>query len=184
MLTLNVKREVIEKEYPKDYERLLNILRNSGSKYKDTLEDEILFDYSISFFLKKGEYNEEYVEVVSRYPFEERYEHELTKVRVSVILNAKHFIIVDRVEGISDCIKEAIKYITAHKMEQEAIAFDDDSLLNTIPSELMVKEHEIEKVDEVSLEDQLASAIEDEDYIEAARIRDEIKKRNFDQDSI
>lgn len=129
-----------------------------------------------SFFIKKGGYTPEYVENISKLPFDERYEHELSKVRVNIVLTAGHFFISDRVEGASDTIKEAVKYTTAQKMKQEAEFFEDESMLNSIPElDFLSKDQEPR---EITLEQQLAQAIEEEDYMEAARIRDEIAKNS------
>lgn len=176
MITMFVDYATVVKEYPKDLERLINTLKASGSKYKDSAIEKMNFGYNFSFFVKKGGYTPEYIEEISKLPFNERYEHELSKVRVSIVLSAGHFYISDRVEGVSDTIKEAVKYTTVQKMKEEADVFEDTSMLGTIPE--LTGLHENQEPREITLEQQLAQAIDEEDYLEAARLRDEIAKNS------
>lgn len=171
-----VDHDTVAKEYPKELERLLNTLKASGSKYKDTAIEKMHFGYNFSFFVKKGKYTPDYVEETAKLPFDERYEHELSKVRVSIVLSAGYFYVSDRVQGVSDTIKEAIKYTTAQKMKEEAEIFEDDSLLNSIP-ELNGLQQEQEPR-EITLEEQLSQAIDQEDFEQAAKLRDEIAKNS------
>lgn len=169
MVTMVVSQEVVMREYEKFAQELIGILKNSNSKYKDTEVEKMKWMYSFSYFKNKGEYTPEYYEKLYKMPFDERLEEEVKKVRVNLAMSAGHFTISDRVEGVSDSIKEAVKVVTIQKMINEQAQIGDQDVIDTIP---MPKEDQ----KPMSLEDQLKQAIESEDYIEAARIRDEIKK--------
>lgn len=169
MITMIVNHEIVMKEYEKESQEIINMLRNSNSKYKNTDVEKMKWAYSFSYFKKKSESNSEYYERLYHMPFDERLEEEIKKVRVNIALMAGYFNISDRVEGVSDSVKEAVKYITIQKMVNEQTQINDNDVIDSIP---LPKEEMIP----TSLEDQLKNAIEAEDYIEAARIRDEIKK--------
>jgi len=173
MITMFVDHATVVKEYPQELDRFINTLKVSGSVYKDTPIEKMNFAYNFSFFLKKGTYTKEYVDDIVKMSFQERYEHELSKVRASLVLSVGHFYICDRITGVSDTIKEAVKYTTAQKMQDEAIVLEDDSLLDTIPEIKIFNENQEPR--EITLEQQLSQAIEDEDYMKAAKLRDEIK---------
>lgn len=167
-----VPYDIVCKEYKEDSDNLISILRNSNSKYKDTNIEDIKWVYSFSYFLKKGDNTPEYYESLYSMKFEERLEEELKKVRVSIGYSAKYFYLSDRVESISDSIKEALRVVTIQKMVNEQNLIGNEEVINSIP---LPKEAE-ELPEPMSLEDQLKQAIDMEDYMEAARIRDEIKK--------
>jgi len=169
MVTMVVNYDVVSKEYEKEAQELINLLKNSGSKYKDTPIEKMNWFYTFSYFKEKGKYTPEYYEELLHMPFDKRLEEELSKVRVCLSMSAGQFVIKDRVKGISESIKEATKYVTIQKMVFEQEKIQDKAVMDSIP---------LPKEDQkpMSLEDQLKHAIEVEDYIEAARIRDEIKK--------
>lgn len=163
--------ELVQKEYEKESQALIDILRNSNSKYKNTPIEKIGWTYSFTYFRKKGENTPEYYEALYKMPYEQRLEVELKKCRVNLSLSAGYFYISDRVSSISESVKETVKQITMQKMINEQEYIGDENVLNSIP---FVVENERPKP--MSLEEQLKHAIEAEDYLEAARIRDEIKK--------
>jgi hypothetical protein len=175
MVSMFIPNELAVKEYEKDTQRLINILRNSDSKFKDTPEDKIHFAYSLSFFKNKGEYTPEYYENLYQMKFDERYEEEVKKARVSLSMTAGYFYISDRVDGVSESVKNALKMITAQKMINEQARItektgeENEEVLKSIP---IPKEEQ----KPMTLQEQLEKAIQEEDYMEAARIRDEMKK--------
>lgn len=171
MITILVDQTIVFKEYEKEANELLNILRNSNSRYKDTKIEEMSWIYSFTYFIKKGSNTEEYYEKLYKMSFDERLEEELKKIRVNLAFSAGHFYLSDRVSFVSDTIKETVKAITVQKMVNEAEFTGDDSILNTIP---FITDNE--KPKPMSLQEQLKHAIDIEDFEEAARLRDEIKK--------
>ncbi len=171
MITMFVTYDLVCKEYEKESQELINVLRNSNSKYKDTPIEKLHWAYSFSYFRKKSENTPEYYETLFKLPFEERLEVELKRVRVSLALSAGYFYLSDRVINVSDSVKETVRLITTQKMVNEQQMIGDENVLNSIP---FVKNEE--KPQPTSLQDQLKQAIDTEDYMEAARIRDEIKK--------
>lgn len=175
MVTIMVTSDIVAKEYEKESRELINLLRNSNSKYKDTDENKMSWLYSFSFFKNKGEYTPEYYEKLYKMEYDERYEEELKKVRVNISMSAGYFCIMDRVSSVSDTVKDALKIITTQKMiNEQAFLLEKtgeqyNNVLDSIP---LPKEEQVP----LSLDEQLQKAIEHEDYMEAARIRDEIRK--------
>jgi len=169
MITMLISQEIVKEEYSQDFQNFINILRNSNSTYKETPIEKIGWLYNFSYFKKKGEITKDYYENLLNMSFEQRLEEEISKVKVSLSMSAGHFFLSDRVSTVSEKIKETVKYITIQKMINEQVQINNQDVINSIP---------IPKEDMIptSLEDQLKQAIESEDYIEAARIRDEIKK--------
>lgn len=173
MITLFVAREIACKEYEKETNELISMLRNSNSKNKNQDLDKIDWFYSFSYFVKKGENTPEYYESLWKLPYEERLQLELKKVRVNIALSTGYFYLSDRVDTVSDTIINMVKVITARKMVNEAEFSGNDSVLKSIP---FVTENEIPKP--MSFQEQLKHALDVEDYEEAARLRDQIKKLN------
>lgn len=173
MITMFITYDLVCKEYEKESQELLTILRNSNSRYKDMDINKIYWTYSFSYVRKKSENTPEYYENLFKMPFEERFEVELKKVRVNISLTAGYFYITDRVSNISESIKETVKAITMQKMVNEQEFIGDEGVLNSIPYVV-----ENDKPKPMSLQEQLQHAIDVEDYMEAARIRDMIKKQD------
>jgi hypothetical protein len=171
MLSISVDNEKVKSEYSDKFNEFVNILRSSSSKYKETPEDEFRFIYSYSYYLKKGAANDEYYENIVHLKFEERLEEEMSKVRVSLHMMAGKFYISDRVEEVSETIKTVVKLMTVRKMLKEQEFVGDIDVIESIP----VQEFEGKdggEIEPLSLEDQLKHAIDVEDYMEAARLRD------------
>ena len=179
--------EIVCKDYEKESNDLINTLRNSDSVFKDLELDKVKWFYSFSYFINKGENTAEYYEALYKMPYDERLEAELKKVRVSLAISGvlttkldpdknylkfeQSFYLTDRVSEISDMVKQGVKAVTIQKMVNEAEFTGDDSVLKSIP---FVTENEIPKP--MSFDEQLIQAIDNEDYEEAARIRDLMSK--------
>ena len=170
MVTIQVDYDLVLKEYEKESQDLLNLLRNSNRKYKDSDISDIRWVYSFSYFKKKSEFTKEYYENLVKMPYEKRLAEELSKVRVNLFLGAGYFSVTDRVSGLSDTITKIVEKITVQKMITEQVEFNDQDVIETIPIS------ENENIKPLTLEEQMQNAIDAEDYMEAARIRDEIKK--------
>lgn len=173
MITMYVDYKLVENEYIDESKKLISILRDSESKYKNTDINKTHWAYSFSYFIKKSDNTPEYYEELYNMPFNERLEIELKKVRVNLSLSAGYFYISDRVDKISDTIKMIVERITAQKMINEQETIGNEDVINSIPT----FSEDVEPKKPSSLQDQLKVAIEMEDYLEAARIRDEINKQ-------
>jgi hypothetical protein len=174
MVTVKANYEIVSKEYGDKVKSFLNILRNSDSKDKAIELDKIKWIYSFSYFRKKTENSQEYYEYLYNLPYDERLKEELKKVRVSLVLSAVHFHITDRVDGVPDSLVEVVKFMTIQKMVNEQEQIQNQEVIDSIP-------RQENKMEPLSLEDQLKNAIETEDYMEAARIRDKMKEVNFEE---
>jgi len=168
MVTLFIGYDTVLKEYEKESQYLIDILRNSNSKYKDTKVEKMKWFYDLSYFKRKGNFTEEYYENLFNMKFEDRLNEELKKIRVSLSMSAGKFSIMDRVEGLSNTVKEAVKIVTIQKMINEQSKIGNHEVIDSIP---IPREEQVP----MSLEDQLKRAIEVEDYEDAVRIRDEMK---------
>ena len=165
MITYIIDYETVMEDYPEKANEILNILRNSNSKYKNVPIEKIYWTYSFNYFLKKGESSPEYYDNLTNMIFEDRVNCEIKKVRANLGANAGHFYISDRVETVSDSIKRVVEIITMRKMIAEQSIIGNNEVIKSIP---IIKE----KIPDMSLQDQLKHAIDVEDYMEAARIRD------------
>ncbi len=178
MVTVAVNLETVKNDYPEKFDEYVRILRSSTSKDKDAPEEKFNFIYSFSYFLKKGRANEEYYENLVHMKFDERLEEEMNKVRVTMTMAAGNFYISDRVSGVPEIIKSIVKMITVKKMLSEQEMIEDLDVINSIPEDDLKNAKTEEEAKPLSLDDQLKHAIDVEDYMEAARIRDLINAQN------
>lgn len=188
MISIQVTREMVFSDYEEDANKLLNILRNSNSKYKDIEIDKIVWGYSFSYFKAKSDNKDEYYEMLYSLPYENRLVEEYKKVRVNLMMSAGQFYISDRVSKPNDFIPEILKNIvnvvTIKKMLAEQSLINNEEVINSIPdiSEMHIVDedglNEAMIKQELSLDEQLKVAINNEDYMEAARIRDLINSQN------
>jgi hypothetical protein len=177
MILVQIDDKLAFGEHEKEANELLNILRNSNSRYKEYDSEKIKWFYSFSYFTKKSEKTPEYYENLYKMPFEDRLKCEMNRVRLSLGFSAGHFYISDRVDKITDIIKDIVTSITYKKILFESELLGDDSILKTIPFviENDLKEKELNYNNELSLQDQLKICIDNEEYEKAAFIRDKIK---------
>lgn len=136
MFTIIAKSDEVLREYPKVND-WINIMINSFNKKVNF--EKIEFYYSYGFFQPSVNKNEQYYielyEKVSKMYFDERYEFELSKVRVSLTLRLKDFVISDRLEKgfIPESIKIIIKEITKVKMMVECEYNKNEDIKRSIP---------------------------------------------------
>lgn len=193
MISIQVTKDKIFSDYEEDANRLLSLLRNSNSKYKDTNIDDIRWGYSFSYFKvkpKNDEANNEYYEMLYSLPYEKRLNEEYKKVRINIIMSAGQFYISDRTskpnDYIPDVIKEVVDVVTIKKMIIEQSLINNEEVMSSIPELPEYQDmngdelNEIINQQELSLDEQLKKAISDEDYMEAARIRDLINSQDED----
>lgn len=167
-----INSEIVFKEYEKKSQEFLNILKNSSSKYKNTPFEKINWFYSFFYFKNKGEFNIDYFENLYHMKFDERLEEEIKKVKVNLSMSAGNFYLTDRVNYVSDVIKEIVKFITIRKMVTEQYHINDQEVMDSIS---IPKDEQIP----ITLEEQLKYAINEENYEEAAIIRDSMKIREL-----
>jgi len=207
MVTIQVKLDVLKKEYPGFYEFFKNSLKNSDSKFKNYKENKIKCYYYIGFYLKPSQKTEEYYEELYSMKFDERVEEELKKVRVTITVLAGKFAVSDQVYDISTSVRPIVEEITKKKiyMEQRMSEEPDEEILNSIPDleeleKRIIEEQEKQKdmlqtltglgiedlvgakqtSKELSPEQRLSKLISEEKYEEAEELLNEhpeLKKR-------
>jgi len=139
--------ETVNKFAESKKDDFLDILRNSTSESRTTPEDKIIFMWSIVSVKTKEikDIEENRMEFLSL-TFDERFEHELKKTRLSLLMRAGNFMVQDRVntEEFPNEVKDLIfaKLITVMNAEQSIIR--NDKVLSTIPKPKVVKKGEIE----------------------------------------
>lgn len=169
MFVIEATKEEVLKDFPeiKSWMRKLKSLRlKDGELDKSKIE----FYYSYGFFVPKVENKMEYyksvLEKTSKMLYQERLEHELSKVRVNVTLEIDNFIISDRMPNgtIPEVIRSIVEEVTKVKMMIESEYYKYKDVIDSIPPV-------------------------DSDYVDIKIIRDVVNKDysndiNFDIDSI
>lgn len=169
MFVIEATKEEVLKDFPeiKSWMRKLKSLRlKDGELDKSKIE----FYYSYGFFVPKVENKMEYyksvLEKTSKMLYQERLEHELSKVRVNVTLEIDNFIISDRMPNgtIPEVIRSIVEEVTKVKMMIESEYYKYKDVIDSIPPV-------------------------DSDYVDIKIIRDVVNKDysndiNFDVDSI
>ena len=139
MFVIDVERKEITKEFPivKDWlKKMKKIKLNEGEFDKDVVE----FYYSYGFFVPKSKNNdEEYLKSMEsnlKMLYPERFEYELSKVRVNLSMKLDNFIITDRLPkgSVPTKIKEIIAEVTKVKMMVESEFSYNKDVLNSIPA--------------------------------------------------
>lgn len=99
---------------------------------KEVENDKVLIFYNYGYFVSKGSgYNVSQLEMM----YDERLQHELSKVRVNVTIKIDKFIMTNRIPNnqIPESIKSIVKEITKLKMKAEYEIHKDDSILKSVP---------------------------------------------------
>lgn len=128
--------EIVNKFAESKKEDFLDILKNSTSESRITPEDKIIWIWYFGNVTTKEirEIEENRKEFLTM-GFEERFEHELKKVRVSLGMKAGHFEISDRISNteIPDEIKGIIYSRLIVTMNAEQSVVKDKEVMKTIP---------------------------------------------------
>jgi hypothetical protein len=139
MFVIDVERKEITKEFPivKDWlKKMKKIKLNEGEFDKDQVE----FYYSYGFFVPKSKNNdEEYLKSMEsnlKMLYPERFEYELSKVRVNLSMKLDNFIITDRLPkgSVPTKIKEIVAEVTKVKMMVESEFSYNKDVLDSIPA--------------------------------------------------
>ena len=162
-----INYDIAIESYPEKVEEFLTILRNINSKYKETDVEKIKWGYNFKYFVNKGEYTEEYREKLWSMLFPDRIIEELRKVRLSIVMTAGNFTIVDRVDGIPEQLKAIVEFMTIQKMITEQSHIGNEEVIASIP----IPEQEVKPL---TLSEQLTQALDNEDYERAAEIKREM----------
>jgi len=126
------------KDIPKINEWIQNLNRMSFSDKKVNIDD-IEFQCSFGYFVPKSHNSEDkfldIFEMTSNMPFEERFNYELSKVRVNIGLKWGKFVISDRLPKgvIPTSVFNLVKELTKVKMTLEFESHGKEDIKNTIP---------------------------------------------------
>lgn len=136
MFTIEVGKDEVNKDYPGVLDKWLSIIeKNFNKKIKD---DEMELYYSYGFFIPRVN-EEEYYDTAfskcSNMNFKERYEYELSKVRINLGLKIGDFFLSDKMEGdyLPDTIKDVVEELTKVKMIFESDYHDNQDVKDSIP---------------------------------------------------
>ena len=128
--------EVNEIPKIKEWIQNLNLISFSDSKVNI---DDIEFHCTFGYFVPKSHNTEDkfldIFEMMSNMPFEERFNYELSKVRVNIILKWKNFSISDRLPKgvIPTSVFNLVKELTKVKMTLEFESHGKEEVKNSIP---------------------------------------------------
>jgi len=126
------------KEIPKVKEWIQNMNLISFDQSKVDIDD-IKFHCSFGYFVPKSHNTEDKLidifETMSNMPFEERFNYELSKVRVNILLKWKKFSISDRLPKgvIPTSVFNLVKELTKVKMTLEFESHGKEEIKKTIP---------------------------------------------------
>lgn len=126
------------KEIPKVKEWIQNMNLISFDQSKVDIDD-IEFHCSFGYFVPKSHNTEDkfidIFETMSNMPFEERFNYELSKVRVNILLKWKKFSISDRLPKgvIPTSVFNLVKELTKVKMTLEFESHGKEEIKKTIP---------------------------------------------------
>ena len=126
------------KEIPKVKEWIQNMNLISFDQSKVDIDD-IEFHCSFGYFVPKSHNTEDKLidifEMMSNMPFEERFNYELSKVRVNILLKWKKFSISDRLPKgvIPTSVFNLVKELTKVKMTLEFESHGKEEIKKTIP---------------------------------------------------
>jgi hypothetical protein len=126
------------KEIPKIKEWIQNMNLISFDQSKVDIDD-IEFHCSFGYFVPKSHNSEDkfmdIFEMTSNMPFEERFNYELSKVRVNILLKWKKFSISDRLPKgvIPTSVFNLVKELTKVKMTLEFESHGKEEIKKTIP---------------------------------------------------
>lgn len=136
MFTLQVELEEVLIDYPDVLDKWMSIIDNLDKEEK---EDEFEFYYSYGFFIPKVEDKSKFYsdafEKCSNMMYEERFDYELSKVRIKLGIKIGHFFMSDRMEKgkVPNIIKDIVDEITKVKMLVESEYHENQEVIDSIP---------------------------------------------------
>ena len=128
--------EVNEIKKVKEWIQNLNSISFNDSKINI---DDIDFHCTFGYFVPKSQNTEDkfvdIFEMTSNMPFEERFNYELSKIRVNILLKWKNFSISDRLPKgiIPTSVFNLVKELTKVKMTLEFESHGKEEIKNSIP---------------------------------------------------
>lgn len=142
MITLKVSYEQVLKDYPEVVEEFLTSLKESNSSSKDIQLEKIKWFYTWGRFGKKAKTEEEKAlknikqQKVSSMTYDDRLPIELSKIKVSVTMEAGHYIKGDRVPSTSEVSPFVVRYetelIKVHMLNEQK-EFNEAHIISSIP---------------------------------------------------
>jgi hypothetical protein len=190
MINFEVTVDTLKEDYPVFFNFFKNTLNNSNSKFKNYTESKYKCYYSLGFYMKPSQKNEEYYQHLLSLDWENRRIEEYKKARVTITIVSGKFIISDQTSDLCDVLKNVIDEIVSRKIysEQQLLDEPNEDIINSIPDlekleENLEKEREVKQnfVEELgkmfsmdtkdnkklNLNEQLDQLINDEKYEEA-----------------
>ncbi|CAG7581637.1 MAG: hypothetical protein SLAVMIC_00941 [uncultured marine phage] len=174
MNTIKVTREQVEQDFPHIYEEFVENLRTSNSlSRKINLEEKSKWFYTWGSFVKKAKTDEEKVlrDLQSREKFDmefpARLELELSKIRVTITMEAGKFMRADRARKhltIPESIVKIITETTKLQVLLEQKEFNNQTVIDSVPpidEEVIPKEqveqflgesHDVDEVEELDID--------------------------------
>lgn len=136
MFTIHVKKEDVVNDYPEVVLKWIQSAKDLNDSFDET---KLEFYYSYGFFLPKVENKQDMYEDIfekcSKMNFDERFEFELSKVRINLAMKMGHFFISNRMKKglIPKSINDIVREITKVKMIIESEYHDNHEVKNSIP---------------------------------------------------
>lgn len=167
MFTIYVEKEEVLNDYPEVVSKWIQSAKDLNDSFDET---KLEFYYSYGFFLPKVENKqdmyEDMFEKCSKMLFDERFEFELSKVRINLAMKMGQFFISNRMQkgSVPKLVNDIVREITKVKMLVEAEYHENYEVKNSIP-----------ELDSSVVSFEIIKDIVNSDYSES---------QNFDIDSI
>jgi len=143
MNTIKVTAEDVQNDYQSVYDDFISDLRDSNSLSRNIDEEKINWFYSWRSFVKKTKTHEDRVlrdlknQESLEMEFEDRLEFELSKIRVTITMEAGKYTRGDRVRKRFDVSEKVIQMVgeqTKLKMLLEQKELDNQDIIDTVPA--------------------------------------------------
>lgn len=163
MFTIYVEKEEVLNDYPEVVSKWIQSAKDLNDSFDET---KLEFYYSYGFFLPKVENKQDMYEDMFEKCFDERFEFELSKVRINLAMKMGQFFISNRMQkgSVPKLVNDIIREITKVKMLVEAEYHENYEVKNSIP-----------ELDSSVVSFEIIKDIVNSDYSES---------QNFDIDSI
>jgi hypothetical protein len=143
MNTIKVTAEDVQNDYQSVYDDFISDLRDSNSLSRNIDEEKINWFYSWGSFVKKTKTHEDRVlrdlknQESLEMEFEDRLEFEISKIRVTITMEAGKYTRGDRVRKRFDVSEKVIQMVgeqTKLRMLLEQKELDNQDIIDTVPA--------------------------------------------------
>lgn len=163
-MNIEIKLEELKSDYPAFYQFFKDTLANSQSRFKDYKEKRYKCYYFLGFYILPSQKTEEYYENLYSLKFDDRFNEELKKTRVTITMVVGKFALSDQTKEINEGVLSYLKDIVSRKiyMEQMMKEDPDQEIIDSIPNlDEMLKKMEKEQQSGIDMLEKMGLSKED-----------------------